>query len=57
MYVPKIYVVITILKLNGLLDNITNANKLKIILSNNEDTIVDTLFLNQRNFLFVIFDK
>ena len=54
------YVKNTVEKSNGFGLNIIHANKLKIILSNKEEIIVEKLFLNQRNFPFVkkdIFSK
>ena len=53
MYVPRIKVKRTVLKSKGSGLNIIQANKLKIVLSNKDEIIVETLLRNQRNFLFV----
>ena len=59
-YVPNINVNSTVLKSSGLGLNIIQAKTLKIVLSISDETIVEKLFLNQRNLLFVnseIFSK
>ena len=55
-YVPRIKVNKTVLKSSGLGLNIIQANILKTILSKSDEIIVETLFLNQRYFLFVKFE-
>ena len=42
---------------SGFNENSIKAKKLKTVLSNNDEVIVDKLFLNQRYLFFVIFDK
>ena len=59
-YVPNINVNSTVLKSRGLGFNIIQAKTLKIVLSISDETIVEKLFLNQRNLLLVnseIFSK
>ena len=56
IYVPNIYVKITVLISNGSLASIINASMLKTVLSKSEEIIVDKLFLNQRYLLWVILD-
>ena len=51
MYVPRINVKKTVLKSNGFGLNIIQAKILKIVLSINDEIIVEKLFLNQRNLL------
>ena len=53
IYVPNIYVKITVLISNGSLASIINASMLKTVLSKSEEIMVERLLRNHNNRLFV----
>ena len=55
IYVPKIYIIITLYKVSGSGFNTIQAKRLNTVLSNKDDKLVDKLFLNYKYLLDVKF--